>query len=362
MHALQELSFNTKYVLEQKISDELLAKSIQFCKKSGYKQNLKMITIFWLAFLYTTKNVINDNIIVEKVLECYINSLRNINSKISENLEVQIKVKDMQRNYWHKITNSFTTFSADFDISTLIEIAGGSSDNNSKATAEIEVELQKLFLQFSDEIKNHIGLLLNQIDVDNKKCQNFDHISSQNLGTNSNKSMMQQNNNLRSCNSVKKSSDDFPVKPIGLGWHNFMVKFSLIAGAVINIVSAFNYMTGGVYYIDSNGEVSASQVYSYYGFCLKVVDIFYGLFLIFVAILAIILRNKLAKFKHNALKFLKIYLWIGPILGLLYPIIISLITGEQVVANAITSVFPSLIFMYVNIKYYKERAHLFIRK
>ena len=65
-----------------------------------------------------------------------------------------------------------------------------------------------------------------------------------------------------------------------MAWYKFLIYFSLIAGAVINIIYSFTYISGGIYYVQTDGKLSAEQVYSSYGISLQVIDILYGFFLI----------------------------------------------------------------------------------
>lgn len=149
-------------------------------------------------------------------------------------------------------------------------------------------------------------------------------------------------------------------KPLSMAWYKFLTHFALIFGAVINLIYSISYISGGVYFIESNGEISAEQVYAYYGPGLQVIDIFYGLFLIAIAILAFILRHKLAHYELDSLKFIKIFYSLSAGIPFLYIILVSAITGQSLSEQAVLSVFSGIVLLIINIKYFKKRAHLFI--
>ena len=96
-------------------------------------------------------------------------------------------------------------------------------------------------------------------------------------------------------------------KPIGMKWYKFLIYFGLIVSPILNLVNAFNYITGNIYSSQTNGEVSAAIIYAYYGLGLKVLDVLYGVLMIGFAVLALVLRNKLANYKSDSLKYIKIF-------------------------------------------------------
>lgn len=155
---------------------------------------------------------------------------------------------------------------------------------------------------------------------------------------------------------------DLNGKPLGMAWYKFLIYFALIAGAIINIIYSFNYISGSIYFVETNGEVSAEQVYAYYGTGLQVVDVLYGFFLIAFAILAFVVRHKLANYEPDSLKFVKIFYSISAGVPFLYAILVSAITGQSLAVQAVTSAISGLVFLLLNIKYFKKRAHLFVDK
>lgn len=151
-------------------------------------------------------------------------------------------------------------------------------------------------------------------------------------------------------------------KPLGMAWYKFLIYFSLFAGAVLNIIYGIAYIFGGIYLVESNGQVSAAQVYAYYGPELQVVDILYGVLALAIAVLCFVVRHKLAKYKPDSLTFVKILYSLSAVVPFLYSILATSITGQNLPVQAVTSMGISFAFLFVNITYFKKRAHLFIDK
>jgi len=150
-------------------------------------------------------------------------------------------------------------------------------------------------------------------------------------------------------------------KAHGMVWYGFLVHFALIAGAILNAVYGFGYLTGSVYSSTISGQVTAEEVYIHYGSALQTTDIIYGFFLIGFAILAFILRYKLKNYKKDALKFIFVFYSISVVIPLMYSITVTLITSESFATNAVSSLIISLFFLFFNTRYFKKRSYLFIR-
>lgn len=148
-------------------------------------------------------------------------------------------------------------------------------------------------------------------------------------------------------------------KPLGMDWYKFLIYFSLIASAIINFIYSLAYISGEIYFVETNGQVSAHQVYAHYGKSLQVVDVIMGFFLIAFAILALVVRHKLANFRIDSLKFVKIFYSISACVPLLYTILVSVITGQSPAVQAIISVIINFALLLVNANYFKKRSHLF---
>jgi hypothetical protein len=149
---------------------------------------------------------------------------------------------------------------------------------------------------------------------------------------------------------------------LGMAWYKFLIYFALIAGAVLNIIASLSYISGGIYFVGTNGRVSAEEVYDYYGIGLQVVDVLYGIFIAFFAILALVLRQKLATHKPDSIKFVKIYYSLSAGVPFLYAAVGAAITGQSLAVNAVIEALFGLFFLFANIAYFKKRAHLFVNQ
>ena len=152
---------------------------------------------------------------------------------------------------------------------------------------------------------------------------------------------------------------DINGKPIGMKWYKFLIYFSLFAGALLNFINSFNYLTGSIYLTQANGQITAEDVYAYYGEALRRVDIMFGLFMIAMAIMGLVLRHKLAKYKPDAPKFVYIFYSLSFGASFVYSMLVSTITSISIGASEIGSLIGNVIFLALNIRYFKRRAHLF---
>ena len=149
------------------------------------------------------------------------------------------------------------------------------------------------------------------------------------------------------------------TKPLGMKWYKFLIYFALFAGAFVNFIYGINYISGGIYVVETNGLITADSVYKLYGVGLQVVDILYGLLLLALAVFCLVLRNQLAKYKPDAPHFVRIFYSILAGAPFLYSIIVALITSQSLGIEAMLSLIVGLIFTLWNVEYFKKRAHLF---
>lgn len=155
---------------------------------------------------------------------------------------------------------------------------------------------------------------------------------------------------------ISEGTTSMPMK-----WYKFLIYFALIAGAVLNLANGIMMVTGGIYSVQTGGQATADLIYSMYGMSLKMVDMFYGIVLFAIAVLAIMARNKLANYKNDGPKFL--YLVYGISLGvvLVYNILVGAITGVGIFnVTTVTQLFIQGIMIYANIVYFNKRLHLFV--
>ncbi len=148
-------------------------------------------------------------------------------------------------------------------------------------------------------------------------------------------------------------------KPLRMTWYKFLIYFALFAGATINTLYGFVFLTGGIYEVESQGQWTAEQIYSYYGEGLQILDIMRGLFMLGFSVFQIILRYKLAHFKPDAPKLLYINVALMTGGSFLYRILSACITGKFS-ASSVISFVGGILLLIFNIKYFEKRKHLFV--
>ena len=145
-------------------------------------------------------------------------------------------------------------------------------------------------------------------------------------------------------------------------WFKFLIYFSLFFGAVINLAFGVNYITGNIYFVQSNGDVTAEMVYDFFGSEVQTLDIIYGVLCIAMAAFGIYTRFMLAKYKAIGPKCLYISYAAGAAISLFYAIALVAVTGESEVLSS--SVFASLAvsigFLFANKSYFDKRKHMFV--
>lgn len=173
-----------------------------------------------------------------------------------------------------------------------------------------------------------------------------------------------------SCgNSVTPQAAPAPQQPLAqpgepalsMKWFKFLIYFGLWAGAILNIVLNGVVMLSGLHYGDAE---TAKLVYAMFG-DLKSLDTLCGILAIVVGVLGIYTRFQLAGFKKNG-PMLLTCVYAGAIaFNLIYIIgcnsvlpeyILSEMDYSSIYSNTVTSA----VMIFVNIAYFKKRAHLFV--
>ncbi len=155
-----------------------------------------------------------------------------------------------------------------------------------------------------------------------------------------------------------------PVEPVvqyKMKWYKFLIYFALFFGAFINFVFGFNYITGGIYFVQTDGQVTAEMVYNVYGAGLKVLDVLQGILMIAIAAFGVYTRFRLAKYKANAPMCVYILYGAGAGSTLLYSIALLAVTGlnQLTTVSNITSLVVTVGFILLNYAYFTKRKTLF---
>ena len=127
------------------------------------------------------------------------------------------------------------------------------------------------------------------------------------------------------------ASETQPQKQPGFKWHKCLIYFLLFAAALWNIFMGILHISGQWYYFTSlkaNVVMLSDFMYVYYP-PLKILDIFFGLSLILMAVYQIIIRFMLAKRKKHAPLHLNIMIGTMCVLSALYDLLFAAFVSNQ---------------------------------
>jgi NhaP-type Na+/H+ and K+/H+ antiporter len=142
-------------------------------------------------------------------------------------------------------------------------------------------------------------------------------------------------------------------------WYKFVIYFQLLAGVLLHVYSAFQYATGMVY----GGFQTAGMVFTVYP-GLRSLDYAMATVSLAMAIFAIVVRQRLARFKASAFPALYVYYMGGFVCSLLYAIAATLITKINIfdvtmVSSLIGALIGSSVTILLSIPYFNKRKLLF---
>lgn len=149
----------------------------------------------------------------------------------------------------------------------------------------------------------------------------------------------------------------YPMK-----WFHFLIYFQLFYSVIVNLSTAVPYLLDAVYETQSGGQVSSALIYGIYGNGLYVIDKLYGVILIGTAVLAIVTRFQLAKYKKNAPVYLYTIYSVKIFVPIIYTIAVSTGTGiTSFDTQFIIGIIVQGILLLANYKYFSKRRELFNR-
>ncbi len=144
---------------------------------------------------------------------------------------------------------------------------------------------------------------------------------------------------------------------LGMGWYKFLIWFSLFAGALLNLATGIQILTGAHY------DGMENMVWNFYD-GLKEVDTIVGFASIALAVLCIVTRFSLSGYKKNGPKLLLVNYVASAAVNLFYVIAVGSIVSSYGVqldnSSAYASVAVSLVMVAINQSYFKKREHLFV--
>ncbi len=131
----------------------------------------------------------------------------------------------------------------------------------------------------------------------------------------------------------------------------------------MNFAYGVMYLTGKIYEMDSINNVTAEEVYDFWGSELQTLDMVYGVLLIAVAVFGFYTRFRLSGYKQNAGKCVSILYAANLVATLFYAIAFVVIFEADFDAvftsNVVTSLMISLAMISANSTYFKKRESLF---
>ena len=144
---------------------------------------------------------------------------------------------------------------------------------------------------------------------------------------------------------------------VGLKWAHFLGYFALWIGALVDLSSAVQMLTGSLYDV---GGANAEMVYRVYG-SLRYVDKFYGIGLLVLAGLAVLAAISILRYKAMAGTLVCALNGLSFLVGIAYIVMLSHIIGHnQMNASNAVGTLISIAFFCVNIVYFKKRKHIFV--
>ena len=147
---------------------------------------------------------------------------------------------------------------------------------------------------------------------------------------------------------------------LGMKWYKFLIYFLLFFSAVLNVYSGYMAFTGKHYDMAAGYDGAHEIIYlNYEG--LKVCDVIMALCCVGFAVFAIVVRFALAGYKQNGPKLL-VWLYIATIIiNILYALVVSSITAIAFFQlYKPTSMLGSLIMIYANTVYFRNRERMFV--
>lgn len=146
-----------------------------------------------------------------------------------------------------------------------------------------------------------------------------------------------------------QSSSSLP--PMPMKWFKFVIYFQLFAFAVINLWNAL------VAFADPGLPLLARD-YPAIGILYTV----YEVALVALAVYAVIVRSRLAKFKKNGPRSYLSLQGMSIACSVLYTTLLTILVKHFITDfNVITSLFSSILMLILNKKYFDKRAYLFVQ-
>lgn len=153
------------------------------------------------------------------------------------------------------------------------------------------------------------------------------------------------------------ASNIFIAQKFQLNWYKALIYAILFLSAIANLINSIKYFTGIIY----GDQATAKSVYEQFA-ALKPLDILTGCVLLGIAVLAIVTRFALAKFKKSGPPLLYAVYLSNIIYTIVYAVAASAITKTFLLNySTVFSVIVSIVMLFANYKYFTKRKELFVK-
>jgi len=350
-----QITFDTTH----EIADEILGGALQFCRKVGLQPQLQTLTLLWTSLLFFVREEPTENGLIHETWNCGIRSLNSIFSTPSTEAETRQRIDTLIRIHWYPLSEAYANASHERTVPFVVSQINKAQKQECADTQDLPVEVaQAAFEEILPALQLSVAQILRA--TENPMSLRYKGVLDEFRKTSANH--RKDTVKHTPASSSKAPTRETAEKRLGMAWYKFLIYFALFAGAVVNVLSGILYLTGEIYAIQTDGTVTAETVYGYYGIGLRLVDFAFGLYLIAFAVFAIVLRNKLAKFKPNAPRLTVIFYAISAGGEFLYALAVTVITSVGIDASQITSLIVGVVVCALNARYFKRRAHLFAPK
>ncbi len=150
---------------------------------------------------------------------------------------------------------------------------------------------------------------------------------------------------------------------LGMKWFKFLIYFGLFFSALIYVSQAIATFDGSQYDATMNllygsNESWGEIIYQMFP-SLSIVDKAYGAILLIFAVLSIVMRMRLAKFKTKAASQYILFLLSLMVVSVIYSIIVSFIV-KSADMSLVMMVILLVIRFFLEKRYFAKREHLFV--
>ena len=143
--------------------------------------------------------------------------------------------------------------------------------------------------------------------------------------------------------------EEMPLK-----WFKFIIYVQLFLNALGYLITGMQLLTGLLY-----GQYRAAAYAGYPG--LQAVDVIMGILSLGLMVMALVVRQKLAKFRRGAPRLYLIWIAAGIVVGVFYLVAASLVLGQLVMTGSIVgNLLGNVLLILLNLVYFQKREHLFV--